>query len=68
MDASVTTCSDVEIQIGRERRRGTARVIEPSDQSYARLWQVVNAHNRDRYSAYQEKTTRPIPVVAFRPT
>src|SRR3982074_750173 len=27
---------DVEIQIGRERRRGTARVVEPSDESYER--------------------------------
>jgi F420H(2)-dependent quinone reductase len=59
---------DVEIQIGRERRQGTARVVEPSDESYARLWKVVNANNRDRYSAYQEKTVRPIPVVAITPT
>ncbi len=59
---------DVEIQIGRERHKGTARVVEPSDKSYERLWKVVNAHNRDRYSAYQQKTARPIPVVAIRPT
>jgi F420H(2)-dependent quinone reductase len=59
---------DVEIQIGRERRQGTARVIEPSDASYERLWKVVNANNRDRYTAYQQKTTRPIPVVAITPS
>lgn len=59
---------DVEIQIGRERKHGTARVVEPSDESYERRWKLVNAHNRDRYSAYQAKTTRPIPVVAIRPT
>lgn len=29
---------------------------------------LVVASNHDRYSAYQEKTTRPIPVVAIRPT
>jgi deazaflavin-dependent oxidoreductase (nitroreductase family) len=58
----------VEIQIGRERREGTARVLKPSDDSYERLWQVVNANNRDRYTAYQKKTTRPIPIVAIRPT
>lgn len=58
----------VEIQIGRERQSGTARVIEPSDESYARLWKVVNANNRDRYSAYQQKTSRPIAVVAIRPS
>jgi F420H(2)-dependent quinone reductase len=59
---------DVEIQIGRERHKGTARVIEPSDQSYERLWKVVNANNRDRYTAYQEKTSRPIAIVAIRPS
>ncbi len=59
---------DVEIQIGRERRRATARIIEPSDPSYERLWTLVNAGNRDRYSAYQQETTRPIPVVAITPS
>jgi deazaflavin-dependent oxidoreductase (nitroreductase family) len=58
---------DVEIQIGRERQRATARVIEPSDPNYERLWKVVNAHNRDRYTAYQQKTSRPIPIVALTP-
>ncbi|HTP19521.1 MAG TPA: nitroreductase family deazaflavin-dependent oxidoreductase [Solirubrobacteraceae bacterium] len=59
---------EVEIQIGRERRPATARIIEPSDPSYERLWKVVNAHNHDRYDAYQQKTTRPIPVVAITPS
>jgi F420H(2)-dependent quinone reductase len=58
---------DVEIQIGRQRRRGTARVIDASDVSYERLWKVVNANNRDRYAAYQAKTSRPIPIVAIKP-
>jgi deazaflavin-dependent oxidoreductase (nitroreductase family) len=58
---------EVEIQIGRERRRSTARVIEPADESYARLWKVVNANNHDRYSAYQAKTSRPIAIVAIKP-
>ena len=59
---------DVEIQIERERRKGTARVVEPSDPDYDRLWKVVNENNRDRYSGYQAKTERPIPVVAITPT
>ena len=58
---------DVEIQIGRERKRATARVLEPSDPSYERLWKVVNANNRDRYTTYQAQTSRPIPIVAIRP-
>jgi len=54
----------VEIQVGRDRTPATARVIEPSDPSYERLWALVNANNKDRYTAYQRKTSRPIPVVA----
>ena len=58
----------VEIQIGRERQPATARVIDQSDPDYERLWTVVNDNNRDRYRAYQEKTARPIPVVALTPS
>ena len=58
----------VEIQIGRERRPATARVVEPSDPDYDRLWKIVNENNKDRYSAYQEQTDRPIPVVAITPS
>jgi deazaflavin-dependent oxidoreductase (nitroreductase family) len=58
----------VEIQIGRQRRAARARVIERSDPDHERLWQIVNAGNRDRYTAYQRKTSRPIPVVAISPS
>jgi deazaflavin-dependent oxidoreductase (nitroreductase family) len=58
----------VEIQVGRERRAGTAAVIEPADPSYEEMWAIVNANNHDRYSAYQSKTSRPIPVVAITPS
>jgi F420H(2)-dependent quinone reductase len=58
---------NVEVQIGRERWPATASVLEPSDQSYERLWKVVNVNNRDRYTAYQAQTSRPIPIVAIRP-
>ncbi len=58
---------NVEIQIGRERRRGRARVVEPTDPDYERLWQLVNQNNHDRYTAYQKQTKRPIPVVAVTP-
>jgi deazaflavin-dependent oxidoreductase (nitroreductase family) len=59
---------DVEIQIGRERQSGMARVVEPTDPSYERLWKIVNENNRDRYYAYQKQTTRPIPVVVVTAT
>lgn len=57
----------VEIQVARERRKGTARVVESTDPEYERLWSVVNANNHDRYTAYQQQTSRPIPVVAVTP-
>jgi deazaflavin-dependent oxidoreductase (nitroreductase family) len=60
--------SDVEVQIGREHRKGTAAVVEPSDPSYDRLWKLVNENNHDRYTAYQKQTDRPIPVVVITPT
>ena len=59
---------DVEIQVGRGRRSGNARVIEVSDPDYERLWKIVNDNNRDRYTAYQRQTSRPIPVVAVTPS
>jgi deazaflavin-dependent oxidoreductase (nitroreductase family) len=58
---------DVQVQIGRERRQGTARVVEPSDPDYDRLWKIVNDNNKDRYVAYQKQTSRPIAVVVVTP-
>ena len=56
----------VEIQIGRDRQPATARVIDQSDPDFERVWAAVNDNNKDRYRAYQEKTARPIPVVAIK--
>ena len=58
---------DVVIQIGRQRQDAKARVIEPSDPDYERLWKIVNDNNHDRYTAYQQQTSRAIPVVAVTP-
>ena len=58
----------VEVQLGRDRQPATARVVETTDPEHARLWQIVNANNKDRYSAYQQQTARPIPVIALTPT
>lgn len=58
---------EVEIQVGRDRRPAAVRVVEPSDTDYDRLWKIVNENNKDRYTAYQEKTSRPIRVVALTP-
>lgn len=58
---------DVKIQIGRERRQATARIIEPADPGYECVRKLVNAPTRDRCTAYHETTTRPIPVIAITP-
>jgi F420H(2)-dependent quinone reductase len=64
---NVRATPDVEIQIGRGRQRGAARVIEPSQPDYERLWDIVNENNGDRYRGYQQKTSRPIPIIAVTP-
>jgi deazaflavin-dependent oxidoreductase (nitroreductase family) len=55
----------VHVQVGDERYDATARVVTPDDDDYARLCQVVNAVNGNRYDAYQAKTSRPIAMVVL---
>lgn len=57
----------VEINVGTKRLAVTARPILPDDSDYARLWQLVNKNNANRYEAYQKKTSRSIPIVALTP-
>jgi deazaflavin-dependent oxidoreductase (nitroreductase family) len=58
---------NVEINVGPKRFGVTAKPVLPDDPDYARLWQIVNNYNSNRYEAYQEKTSRPIPVVVLTP-
>ena len=58
---------NVEINVGPRRFGVTARAVLPGDPDYSRLWQIVNKNNSNRYTAYQEKTSRPIPVVVLTP-
>jgi F420H(2)-dependent quinone reductase len=57
----------VEIQVGRDRQPAAARILEPADPDYARLWKIVNDNNHDRYDGYEKMTSRPIPIVALTP-
>ena len=54
---------DVEIQVGRRRATGRARVVEAGNADYARLWRLVNEVNHGRYDGYQRRTQRPIALV-----
>jgi deazaflavin-dependent oxidoreductase (nitroreductase family) len=58
---------NVEINVGPKRFGVTAKPVLPDDPNYARLWQIVNKNNSNRYEAYQKKTSRPIPVVVLTP-
>lgn len=58
---------DVEINVGPRRFPVTARTLLPDDPDYARLWQITNKNNADRYTAYQERTDRPIAVIVLSP-
>ncbi|MFC0038294.1 nitroreductase/quinone reductase family protein [Actinomadura rayongensis] len=57
----------VGVRLKRHQRRATARVVRPDDDGYDRLLALCDAVNRGRYSAYQRKTSRPIPIVALSP-
>jgi F420H(2)-dependent quinone reductase len=57
----------VTMQVARRRRQGTATVVRLPDPDYPRLWELVNAANHDRYTAYQARTGRPIPLVIVQP-
>ncbi|WP_299563682.1 nitroreductase family deazaflavin-dependent oxidoreductase [uncultured Mycolicibacterium sp.] len=58
----------VEINVGPHRMTVQARFFGPDDPEYPRLWRIVNDNNANRYEADQRRTSRPIPVIALRPT
>lgn len=60
----------VEINVGPKRFKVTAKPVIPDDADYPRLWKLVNnmRGNKDRYTGYQKRTTRPIPVIVLTPT
>jgi deazaflavin-dependent oxidoreductase (nitroreductase family) len=59
---------EVEIPIGRKRQNASAQILGPTDPDYERLWRIADESNHNRYSAYQEQTERPIPVVVVTPS
>ena len=58
---------DCEINLGPKRFAVRARKTAPDDADYARLWEIVNNNNANRYTGYQSRTSRPIPVIALTP-
>ncbi|BBU21789.1 nitroreductase [Mycobacterium xenopi] len=58
---------DCEINVGPRRFPVSAQQVNPDDAEYLRLWQIVNKNNANRYTGYQRKTSRPIPVFVLTP-
>jgi deazaflavin-dependent oxidoreductase (nitroreductase family) len=58
---------NAEINVGPKRFGVAAKPVLPDDPDYARLWQVVNQNNANRYQSYQTRTSRPIPVIVLKP-
>jgi deazaflavin-dependent oxidoreductase (nitroreductase family) len=58
---------NVVAQLGTRRVPTIARIVLSDDADYERLWELVNANNKQRYAAYQRRTSRPIPVVVLSP-
>lgn len=56
---------DVQVQLGKDKRRVRASALLPGDVDYERLWKLADTNNSGHYSAYQRATSRPIPVVVL---
>jgi F420H(2)-dependent quinone reductase len=64
---NVRTRPHVGVQVGRARFPAVATVVEKGDDDYDRLWRLADDNLAGRYQRYQERTTRPIPVVRLTP-
>ena len=58
---------NVSVQVGRQTAPALARVVDGDDPDHQRLWALMNRVNKDRYTAYQTRTERPIALVTLTP-
>jgi F420H(2)-dependent quinone reductase len=58
---------NVEINLGRKRLAVTAEVLLPDHPDYTRLFEFTDSENSGRYAKYQQRTSRPIPVIRLTP-
>ena len=65
--ANLSAQPECEMQIGRRSQRVRARITLPTDPDYARRWSTLDGVNKGRYTAYQNKTSRMIPIVELAP-
>jgi F420H(2)-dependent quinone reductase len=65
---NLTKQPEVEINVGPKRFPVTARKVTADDADFTRLWEIVNKNNANRYSSYQGRTARQIPIFALTPS
>ncbi len=58
---------ECEINAGPKRFPMTAGQVGPGDADFARLWEIVNKNNGNRYTSYQKRTSRPLPIFVLTP-
>ncbi len=58
---------ECKINLGPKRFAVTARQVNRGDSDYPRSWQLVNKNNGNRYTNYQSRTSRPIPIFVLMP-
>ncbi|MFW0788369.1 nitroreductase family deazaflavin-dependent oxidoreductase [Gordonia sp. CPCC 205333] len=56
------------IQVGTRTVEVDASFVYPGEPTFAELWEIVNAANKQRFRGYEKSTTRPIPVVVLTPS
>ncbi|GAA4384084.1 nitroreductase family deazaflavin-dependent oxidoreductase [Tsukamurella soli] len=64
---NIVAAGEVGVQVGTRRLRARVTALTPGDPDYDRLWRLADAGNGGRYSRYQRKTRRPIPVCVLHP-
>lgn len=58
---------EVEVQVGRRRFPARATVVARGEEGFERRWRLADENNGGRYTRYQARTARPIPVVRLTP-
>jgi len=56
-----------QVNLGTTRSSVVAIPVLPGDAAYARLWRIAVDDITPNYDVYQQRTTRPIPVVRLTP-
>ncbi|MCL2583943.1 MAG: nitroreductase family deazaflavin-dependent oxidoreductase [Streptosporangiales bacterium] len=65
--ANLRANPEAEVWIARYKAKGRARVIEPGDVGYERLWELMDEVNFGRYEHLKTSVGVPMPIVVISP-